>query len=312
MAGPKQPTLPGASLGRALHLTGTILMLNLLLFVAFLRNIDPSTELFRRNGLCQSIRRKERRIIYLSSLILGLEPAVPNDLEAHSQHATVDAQAMNTLISTSPSSPERVSESSLPPKRPAPVASVLSVRPSNRTLKLDRQSNSALTSHSGVVKILDPAASAHQQQEQQDLIYPQRVSDSIYSATIRRSLSLGSERHQSIVLPHIRYSGFMTERLRFSVLSQPWSVVSVVAADNEVAAAPLRAEPVVVEELANRLQPGCSVDSYPGQFPISDGMELSWLAAASQRLGAEPAADEENCPSTVSVLSTSARPYTEV
>ncbi|PYI18324.1 hypothetical protein BO99DRAFT_433595 [Aspergillus violaceofuscus CBS 115571] len=306
-----QPFLPGASLARALHLTATILMLNLLLFVAFLRDIDPSSELSHRNGLCQSIRRKERRIIHLSSLILGLEPADPShpdDPEAHPRHSTVDAQVMQSLATSSPAATERVSGSSLRPKRPLPTASILSLRPSNRPVKRSR-GDSAVTSHSVVgSKTADPITGM----QQQNVVYPPRMSDSIYSATLRRSLSLGSERRQSMVLPHIRYSGFMTERLRFSVLSQPWSMVSVVAPDSTEVPAHHRAEPVLVEETMDRLQPACSVDSYPGQVPISDGVELSWLATATQRPGAELAEDEENNSPTAPGLQTAVRPFTEV
>ncbi|PYH84109.1 hypothetical protein BO82DRAFT_362641 [Aspergillus uvarum CBS 121591] len=309
-----QPFLPGASLTRALHLTVTILMLNLLLFVAFLRDIDPSSELSHRNGLCQSIRRKERRIIRLSSLILGLEPADPShpdDPEAHPRHSTIDAQVMQSLVPSSPTATERVSGSSLRPKRPLPAASILSLRPSNRPVKRSR-GDSAVTSHSVVgIKTADPVFGGHQQQ-QQNVVYPPRMSDSIYSATLRRSLSLGSSRRQSMVLPHIRYSGFMTERLRFSVLSQPWSMVSVVAPDSAEVPAHHRAEPILVEETMERLQPACSVDSYPGQFPISDGVELSWLATATQCPGAELAEDEENNSPTAPGLQTAVRPYTEV
>ncbi|RAH72183.1 uncharacterized protein BO66DRAFT_469902 [Aspergillus aculeatinus CBS 121060] len=310
----KMASAPGASLTRAIHLTATILMLNLLLFVAFLRDIDPSSELSHRHGLCQSIHRKERRIIHLSSLILGLEPADPShpdDPEAHPHHSTVDAQAMQSLA-TSPTATERVSGSSLRPKRPLPAASILSLRPSNRPVKRSR-GDSAVTSHSAIGSKTANSVVEVQQQQQQNVVYPPRMSDSIYSATLRRSLSLGSDRRQSIVLPHIRYSGFMTERLRFSVLSQPWSMVSVVAPESNEVPAHHRAEPVVVEETMDRLQPACSVESYPGQFPISDGVELSWLATATQRPGAGPAEDEENnAPTVAPGLQTSMRPYTEV
>ncbi|RAL08121.1 uncharacterized protein BO97DRAFT_446403 [Aspergillus homomorphus CBS 101889] len=315
-----QPSLPGASLSRALHLTGTILMLNLLLFVAFLRDIDPSSDITHRIGLCQAIRRKERRIVHLSALIMGLESAdlsLPDDPEAaqqhHLRHSTVDAQVMKNLNSLScPITPTEleVSAGSLHQKKNTPQpskASVLSTRISNRAVSKRTRDSTVTKGGSGGGGGAAAATAADS-----TLVYPPRVSDSIYSATLRRSVSLGSEHRQSTVLPHIRYSGFMTERLRFSVLSQPWSVASVAATDNE--AAQQRGEPVVVEEIGDdRLQPACSVDTFPGQFPISDGVELSWLATASQRPGAGLAQDAENGSSDAAgaIGQTSARPYTE-
>ncbi|PWY95215.1 hypothetical protein BO94DRAFT_581554 [Aspergillus sclerotioniger CBS 115572] len=125
------------------------------------------------------------------------------------------------------------------------------------------------------------------------------ASDSVYSSVVRRSLSLSdphsnSSSQRQSMLPGVRFSGFMSERLRFSIMSRPWSMDTVLADESQ---------PDQVTLDMEQLQQTRSADSYPGRFPISDGLELSSLATAQCAT---------NDTAKVEEVRTSVRPFTDV
>ncbi|KKK21409.1 hypothetical protein P175DRAFT_028807 [Aspergillus ochraceoroseus IBT 24754] len=111
---------------------------------------------------------------------------------------------------------------------------------------------------------------------------PPPISDSIYSSTLRRSLSVSnvhsvsSGPRQCMVVSAAHYTRMVSERPQFSIVSQPLSIDSLVTNESRVERSTL--------EIEDELRQTRSADSFPGEFPVSDGLEFSSLATASRHL----------------------------
>ncbi|KAI9367026.1 hypothetical protein BJX61DRAFT_363892 [Aspergillus egyptiacus] len=110
---------------------------------------------------------------------------------------------------------------------------------------------------------------------------PAPGSDSNYSSlgrsvSVSNVQSLASGPRQCVVISAAQYTKIVSERApQFSIVSQPYSIDSLVA------------ESTRVDRSALEINGHCqqkSADSFPGEFPASDGMEFSSLATANYHI----------------------------
>ncbi|GKZ22609.1 hypothetical protein AbraIFM66951_011492 [Aspergillus brasiliensis] len=278
---PRDPILNTINIRTVLALLGTLLTIKLLNLLARLTGLRRTSPRYPYSYVGQAISRKEQHII---QILLEIIP------ESTSLNASLPSNAGFSSVDDRPTTADSAPSSSLViPLMPVPSRIVqLSHSAPTRSLELaiaDRDR--------GFDDHTSSRASVH------FLSHQPLASDSVYSSIIRRSLSLSdphsncSSQHQSM-LPGVRLSGFMSDRLRFSILSRPWSMDSVLADESQP-------EPVTLDMA--QLQQTRTADSYPGPFPISDGLEPSSLATAQCA---------NNGTSEATVVRTSVRPFTDV
>lgn len=279
---PRDPILNAINIRTVLALLGTLLTIKLLNLLARLTGVRRTSPRYPYSYVGQAISRKEQHIIQiLLEIIPESSTSVNTSLPSNTGFSCADDR---------PTTADSVPSSSLViPLMPVPSRVVqLSHSAPTRSLELaiaDR--DRGFDDHTST------RASVH------FLGHQPLPSDSVYSSIVRRSLSISDPNSncsspQQGMLPGVRFSGFMSDRLRFSILSRPWSMDSVLADESQP-------EPVTLDMA--QLQQTRTADSYPGPFPISDGLEPSSLATAQCA---------NNGASEATAVRTSVRPFTDV
>ncbi|OOF95082.1 hypothetical protein ASPCADRAFT_130634 [Aspergillus carbonarius ITEM 5010] len=278
---PRASILNAINLRKVLSLLGTLLTIKLLNVLASLTGVSRSSARFPNSYVGQAISHREHRIIHILLTIVPESTLLNDRLSTTGRPSSADMRPI-----TADSAP---SSSLAIPLMPVP----------SRVVRL----SNCVTSRSMDLAIAGRGTEHDDQTSAQASVHflghQPLASDSVYSSIVRRSLSLSdphsnSSSQRQSMLPGVRFSGFMSERLRFSIMSRPWSMDTVLADESQ---------PDQVTLDMEQLQQTRSADSYPGRFPISDGLELSSLATAQCAT---------NDTAKVEEVRTSVRPFTDV
>jgi hypothetical protein len=101
------------------------------------------------------------------------------------------------------------------------------------------------------------------------------------------------------VVPAAQYKKIVSEKEpQFSFVSQPWSIDSLVAESSRIDRSALEISEHPNEHI-NEHRHLKSADSFPGEFPISEGLEYSSLATAKHH-------------SRIPSVRTSVRPFSDL
>lgn len=246
--------------------------------------------------ICRAIDRREQRISRI------IECMTKDDLEeAACQVASRVAPIPAPNLSQRDLSPSEMIEEAL--------ASVeqISREDDERFLRVSSSANTAvsvpklntLVSEEAVTVVDENARSGAEgrlSEEDRASSAPTHGSDSAYSS-LGRSLSanhmhsIGSIPRQCKVVSAAQYTKIISEREPQFNTAHPLSIDSMVAENSRVDRSAL--------EMSGDHRQGKSADSYPGEFPVSDGLEFSSLASAKHN-------------SRIPSIRTSVRPFSDL
>ncbi|PYH87519.1 hypothetical protein BO71DRAFT_340852 [Aspergillus ellipticus CBS 707.79] len=270
------------SLRRVVSLLKTVLVVRLLNAVLYVTRLDRSYPRFPCTFIDQFITRREQHIINILLTIVPEELYQPTNANVPvgttAGRLCILSNASSDLRGTTGGSAS--TNMTLPlmpvPTRVSPMVHLTNCI-SHRSVDVE------------IANAMNRAGSELDDTSSRILGHQPLVSDSVYSSVIRRSLSISDPSSipagQNMfpgTLPGVRLSGMLSERLRFSIMNRPLSMDTMTAVPDPI--------PADME----RLQRMRSADSYPGKFPISEGLEFSSLATAVPRAnqaGSETAAE---------------------
>jgi hypothetical protein len=268
------------SLAQALSLVGALFTLKLLHAVALVFRIKQAG----RNPVRRAIHRKEQQIvqIFLSSIPESYYVPIMGNFFSNDLPLTSIA-TNSTSIQQSQS------------QRPTNVA--VAEAPSTTAERTSSNQNSLLMQVSSSIepavrmsqKLVDREAELAKKSESgMDSMAPGAGSDSLYSnstikgsTSFRRIYSHSSGTQQAMAGSAAQYAKLVSGRPRFSTASRPTSVESTDGQQPRLADDSVNDQTLLEMET---LQATHSVESFPGKFPISDGLEFSSLATAPHHI----------------------------
>jgi hypothetical protein len=293
-------------ISRNVHLGNTLSLMKAVVELKFLQTTTAILRIGRSNSgpnpsLRRAIGRREQRIAYIVNAM------TKDEFEKISESLTPRALGQSNL------SPSEILEAHTPTKQIS--------QGDERYLRVSPSSSTARPKHGGLfgqdtgaTAVVDGnvdnrmgcGTGAENGKESPELSspHPARVSDSIYSS-IGRSLSVSNVQsvssgpRQCKVVPAAQYKKIVSEKEpQFSFVSQPWSVDSLVAESSRIDRSALEISEHPNEHI-NEHRHLKSADSFPGEFPISEGLEYSSLATAKHH-------------SRIPSVRTSVRPFSDL
>lgn len=264
------------SLAQALKLIGALLTLKMLHAVALVFRIEQAAA---RHPVRGAINRREQQIvrIFLSSIpesyyvpVIGdffsndlpLTSIATNSISIQQSHRPTDAVEAQSTERTSSNQNSLLMQ----------VSS--SIEPAVRMSQglVDREADFAKNNSESGMDSMIPAAG----------------SDSLYSnTTVKRSTSVcrmysrSSSMQQHMAGSAVQYAKLVSGRSQFSTTSRPMSMESTGGQQPRVTGDSVDDQTLL--EMEN-LRATHSVESFPGKFPISDGLEFSSLATAPHHI----------------------------
>ncbi|PWY88529.1 hypothetical protein BO70DRAFT_378000 [Aspergillus heteromorphus CBS 117.55] len=256
-----EPAIKAAILIDSLSLRRVVSLLQTLLTIKFLHavldvfRVDRTTEEYPNSRIAQTLERKEQHLINILLILVPEELYLPGPISLSHPGGSAGRRCIlsNTSSDLLPTTRGSASTNMTLPLMPVPTRVSPMVHLSNCI------SHRSVDVEIANAAVLGPGTEFEDTGAQR-LGHRPLVSDSVYSSVIRRSLSISgpssiSASQRQSLLSGMRLSGLMSE---------------------------VSAGPVVVD--IEKLQRSRSADSYPGKFPISEGLEFSALASAAPRV----------------------------
>ncbi|RHZ43945.1 uncharacterized protein CDV56_100503 [Aspergillus thermomutatus] len=266
------------SLAQALKLVGALFTLKILHAAALVFRIDEQEP---QNPVRGAIHRREQQIVQIFLSSIPESYYVPILGNFFSNDLPLTSIATNTNSNS-------IQQSG----RPTNVAEVQSTeRTSSQQNSLLMQVSSSIEPAVRMSQALverEPELTKTKSESAVDSMIPVAGSESLYSNTtmkrstsVRRMYSRSSSMQQAMAGSAAQYVKLVPGRPHFSIASGPMSMEST---DGQ--------QPRLTDDSANNqtllemetLQATHSVESFPGKFPISDGLEFSSLATAPHHI----------------------------
>ncbi|GIK03051.1 hypothetical protein Aspvir_007117 [Aspergillus viridinutans] len=264
------------SLAQALKLVGALLTLKILHAVALVFRIEQAAA---RNPVQRAIHRRERQIvqIFLSSIPESYYvPIIGNFFSNDLPLTSIATNSISIQQSQRPTNPAEAQST----ERTSSNQNSLLMQVSSSIEPAVRMSQGLVDREAELAK--------NKSESGMDSMIPAAGSDSLYSNTtikrstsVRRMYSRSSSMQKAMAGSAAQYAKLVSGRPQFSTTSRPMSMEST---DGQ--------QPRPTDDSADdqallemeTLRATHSVESFPGKFPISDGLEFSSLATAPHHI----------------------------
>ncbi|KAL2857926.1 hypothetical protein BJY01DRAFT_70450 [Aspergillus pseudoustus] len=286
-------------ISRNVNFGNTLALLKAVVALRFLQTTTAILRIGRSNSdlnssLRRAVDRREQRIAHI------VNSMTKDEFEKTADRLTSRALGQSNLT------PSEILETHTPTKSIS--------QGDERFLRVSLSSSTARPKHGGlfgqgtstaaVDGNMDSRKPGLENGKEPKLSSPTRVSDSIYSS-LGRSLSVSNVQsvssgpRQCRVVSAAQYKKIFSEKEpQFSFVSQPWSIDSLVAESSRIDRSALEISEHPNEHINEHLHIK-SADSFPGEFPVSEGLDYSSLATAKHH-------------SRIPSVRTSVRPFSDL
>ncbi|GFF27739.1 hypothetical protein IFM61606_03902 [Aspergillus udagawae] len=264
------------SLAQALKLVGALLTLKMLHAVALVFRIEQEAA---RHPVRGAIHRREQQIVqtFLSSIPESYYVPITGDF--FSNDLPLTSIATNSISIQQSQRPTNAAEAQSTERTSSNQNSLL--------MQVSSSIEPAVRMSQGLVD-REAELAKNKSESGMDSMIPVTGSDSLYSNTtikrsssVRRMYSHSSSMQHAMASSAAQYAKLVSGRPQFSTASRPMSMESTDGGQPRVTDDSLNDQTLLEMET---LRATHSVESFPGKFPISDGLEFSSLATAPHHI----------------------------